>query len=343
MKKASLPLLVLFISAVLSGCSEKEVTSLRPSYQKRASDSFTPSMGEERRAPEGSILCQIRSDTLSVTHQDAFYQCCLEAKILVHKSGYTLDIVEYDVGQSCDCMCTFDLTTHIVGLPPGAYHVQVWGETGQFCGECVTTIPAGGRLTGFTQGECHDYPKTTAIESVHDSIGALFRDETLFVAHYEAFYNRCHRIGVELEQSGTVLNFIEHPTGELCRCMCTFNIVSTVTGLTPGAYVVRVWNDDRSILFGEVEVTVSPGVARRALTVPDEPPDPGRRWWYRSTQRGCKEVPKSYRSTKTNSYRMHRNVHGLWIARKEGCERRCSREFQRTCSANSILERRNLT
>ena len=274
--------LIVFIIIQFNGCSQKEDASLSPQYQAR----------EDGSEVQDTILCSLHGDTLVVTHQDAYYQCCLESKILVHKAGYSIDLVEYDVGQPCYCMCYFDLTTAIVGLSPGTYTIKVWNENGALYGECEATIPKNPRLEGFSQSECLAYPKGTTTEANDDSIAAVSYEDTLRVSHFDAFYNCCFQIDVAFEQNGPVLNFIEHPSGESCRCMCYFKITSTVVGLAPGTYIVRVWNEDLSVLFGEVEVTIHPEMAAKTIAENDDPSPSGPRWRYVSSQIGCKEYPK---------------------------------------------------
>jgi len=139
MEGACLSAFIVFCIAVLLGCQEGSAP-VRSAYKGVASDG-APVPVRSRCDSDDSISCQMRGDTLIVTHHDARYQCCLESRILVHKTGTTLDIVEYDVGQPCDCMCTFDLTTVVSDLPPGTYTVHIWNETGRFYGACEPTVP----------------------------------------------------------------------------------------------------------------------------------------------------------------------------------------------------------
>lgn len=302
---------------VFYNCSRRDDNSVNPMVQsKNMEGSGSSSSQIGTGLPEDTILCQIRGDTLIVTHQDAYYQCCLESKILVHRSNYTLDIVEYDVGQPCDCMCTFDLTTHIVSLRPGTYTVQVWSELGQFFGKCVVDISSGPNLTGVTQSECQSYPKRSSIAALRDSIVAAFREDTLFVTHFNAFYNCCFEIDMNFHQDGSLLNFIELPTGDPCRCMCYFDITSTVVGLVPGTYIIRVWNEDQSGLFGETVIIIPSGTALKSQPLSNEPPSPNRRWWYHSEQEGCKTISKRNQLITMNSYRMRRNMHTLELTER---------------------------
>ena len=307
-------------TACVFSCSRQEDNSVNPIVPSKSADGSGSSSSQAAGGvPEDTVLCRVYGDTLIVTHRDAYYQCCLESEILVHRSNHTLDIVEYDVGQPCDCMCTFDLTTTIIDLQPGTYTVQVWGELGQFYGKCLVEIPSGPRLSGVD-------PKRNSVAALNDSIVAVMQDDILLVTHYHAFYNCCFEIDVDFYQDGSILNFIELPGGDPCRCMCYFDITSGVVGLTPGAYVIRVWNEDQSVLFGETSIVIPPATALKLQPVPDEPPSPNRRWWYHWEQEGCKTLSKRNQFINMNSYRMRLNVHTQSIT-----ERRRALSFHSNC------------
>lgn len=275
--------------AALAGCSRNADTSLRPSYQERTGVQAVQSVSENAVAAGDTIICEIIDDTLSVTHQDIQCQCCLISKIIVRRDGTYIDILEYDVGAPCNCICLFDLKTSITDLPPGDYTVRVWSEWRGDCGGCLVTIPGEARLSGSSQSDCLGNPKISSIESGQDSVAAIFRNDTLYVTHFNAYYNCCLKIAMELEQGGNLLHFIEHPTGDLCHCMCYFNLAAEVTGLDPGVYIIQVWNEDQSALFGQTEVMVPvPPLAKNGL-VSDDQPAPGRRWSYQSEQGTCKD------------------------------------------------------
>ena len=79
------------------------------------------------------------------------------------------------------------------------------------------------------------------------------------VYHTGAFYNCCAEIEDSLVQEDSILNILEFETfgpGGPCDCLCCFDLSVPIVGLAPGSYLIRVWNDDRSILYGEVWVTV---------------------------------------------------------------------------------------
>lgn len=69
---------------------------------------------------------------LIVRHIDAVYNCCIEdITVSVTVSGQVIDLYETEVlSAPCDCLCPYDITTEIFGLPPGVYTVQVRNERG---------------------------------------------------------------------------------------------------------------------------------------------------------------------------------------------------------------------
>ena len=276
------------VAAALAGCSRNADTSLRPSDQDITGVQAVQSVSENAMAAGDTIICEIIDDTLSVTHQDVQCQCCLISKIIVRRDGTYIDILEYDVGAPCDCICLFDLKTSITDLPPGDYTVRVWSEWRGDCGGCLVAIPGEARLSGFSQSDCLGNPKITSVQSGQDSVSAAFQNDTLLVSHFNSYYNCCQKIAMELEQEDYLLRFIEHPEGDLCHCMCYFNLSAEVTGLDPGIYVIQVWNEDRTVLFGQTEVTVPlPPLAKDGL-VSCDPPAPGHVWSYRTEQGECK-------------------------------------------------------
>ena len=94
----------------------------------------------------------------------------------------------------------------------------------------------------------------------HDPGGAVRfvgSHDTLFVYHDTAFYNCCSHIVFALEKQGSTLDFIEVDTAtNLCPCMCYFDLHTAAPGLSPGAYLARLWTEDKEILLGEEEVTI---------------------------------------------------------------------------------------
>jgi len=137
-------------------------------------------------------------------------------------------------------------------------------------------------------------------------VSAVFQNDTLNVSHYNAYYNCCQKITMELEQQDSLLRFVEHPGGDLCHCMCYFDLGADVTGLDPGAYIIQIWDEDGSVLFGQVEVIVTvPALAKDGL-ISDDTPMRGRDWTYQTEQGTCKNSVRITHETPIESTTMRK-------------------------------------
>jgi len=71
---------------------------------------------------------------LTVNHIDAFYNCGAEIDgfiVQFHQTGDTLRLFELNMMRmGMYCMCYYDLSATISGLPPGAYFLEIWGQDG---------------------------------------------------------------------------------------------------------------------------------------------------------------------------------------------------------------------
>lgn len=112
-------------------------------------------------------------------------------------------------------------------------------------------------------------PAPSAQVECEDHVYAWAREDTIEVLHVGAFYNCCALIVSQLETPEPfIVDFLEaetFPDGP-CYCMCCIDVEMWAAGFPPGLYTVRVWNEDRSLLYGETEVEViAPGGAGPAL------------------------------------------------------------------------------
>ncbi|UCB53188.1 MAG: hypothetical protein JSV10_03675 [Candidatus Zixiibacteriota bacterium] len=87
-----------------------------------------------------TVIFSAHGDTIFVTHQDAFYNCCSEIKVDVTETVDGFDLVEYDIGEACNCMCDFDITTIISGVSEGEYVVRLFDIYGNLVDSAVVTV-----------------------------------------------------------------------------------------------------------------------------------------------------------------------------------------------------------
>ena len=74
------------------------------------------------------IITEAGDDDVAFTHQLA-YVCCAD---LVLSAGYdadaeTIRLVETNQGDMCRCMCGYEITGALGGLPSGDYRLEIWG------------------------------------------------------------------------------------------------------------------------------------------------------------------------------------------------------------------------
>lgn len=89
-----------------------------------------------------------------------------------------------------------------------------------------------------------------------DLILAKASGDTIFVQHLQAERNCCTDLTLRMEVAGEVVDFYEGDGGDWCYCICCFELAYDANGFAPGQYLVRVWNEDGSELYGEADVEV---------------------------------------------------------------------------------------
>jgi len=105
-------------------------------------------------------------------------------------------------------------------------------------------------------------PCSAQEQPCEDSIYAVVYDDVVTVYHLGAFYNCCATIEYSMTVAGDTIDLTESETFEFgpCYCLCCFDLSTDISGLAPGAYLVRVWGYEYAepdlTLFGEVWVTV---------------------------------------------------------------------------------------
>jgi hypothetical protein len=75
----------------------------------------------------GTVIFSAHGDTIFALHQDAFYNCCSEIVVDVMQTTFGFDLFERDTSEElCYCMCNFDISTFIAGVPEGDYIVRFY-------------------------------------------------------------------------------------------------------------------------------------------------------------------------------------------------------------------------
>ena len=191
---------------------------------------------------EDSVLVWFEAGAVWVMHKNAFENCCSGIVSEVVQTPQGFDIFEHDTSTNlCHCMCYFDILTTIQDVLPGVYLVRVFDSAGEFVGEEAVVVPDEG---------------DTVIFSAHG--------DTIFVTHQDAYYQCCAEIATDVVQTAAGFDLFESDTSEeACDCMCDFDIVTTISGVAEGEYLVRLFDIYGNLVGSEV-VTVYGYVVHRA-------------------------------------------------------------------------------
>lgn len=121
----------------------------------------------------------------------------------------------------------------------------------------VFTLAAGVVLLAASLSLAQECSEEIAVETT---------DGTITMTHYEARFNCCAWLSVEVEQEGFTIDFLEREmfAAGPCYCLCCFGAEASISGLAPGEYHVNIWKlynngDDTWVheLVGEWIVPVS--------------------------------------------------------------------------------------
>jgi hypothetical protein len=100
--------------------------------------------------------------------------------------------------------------------------------------------------------------KLTASETMCNGITIEARDHAIVMHHQDAVLNCCADISVVVERPGEeVILFREQETGELCRCVCPYELEAGIGDLADGTYTVEV-HDPQDRLLCRHQVQIGP-------------------------------------------------------------------------------------
>lgn len=118
-----------------------------------------------------TIYASVFEDTVHIFHDGSFYNCCAVIAFDFEIGDTTIDIVETETFPQgpCHCMCCFDLSVSIGGVPPGIYWVCVWNEDKSVLyGKVkvvVGAVPSGPpKISRVWQSDCNTLVPGTAHE-----------------------------------------------------------------------------------------------------------------------------------------------------------------------------------
>jgi|GEM_PF-2651629 len=149
----------------------------------------------------------------------------------------------------CDCKC------HVKGQTPEAKDGRMCGinclaeynVSGCSCSNNVCTEVKTQATTQPVIGRPPTKPKLEYMESgcsrnqkVREGITISPSRSSVSIKH-NVMYTCCANITLSLEQEDSTLKVIETNTGDVCRCLCTYEINAKIINLLPGEYNVEVY------------------------------------------------------------------------------------------------------
>jgi hypothetical protein len=221
-------------AAPYHGAGQRDLSPL-PSYQGPCLGNGEAARVVTELSPR-SVRFTAGHDTLFVYHDSAFYNCCSKIRFDVEVNDSILDFIEVDTATNlCNCMCHFNLTTQLAGLAHSTYTARLWtAGRDSLLGEAVVVVPGTEQI--WYESHC----------------------DTLTVHHDGDSANCCARFKFAFEQQGNVLTFTKVDTSlYACRCICRFDLVAQVSGLTAGEYSVRLRDAKADTLIDSAIVQIA--------------------------------------------------------------------------------------
>jgi hypothetical protein len=217
---------------------------------------------------EDSVLVWSHADTAWVVHKNAYENCASIIKTKIERTPEGFDLYEYDMAtMGARCMCYFDITTIIFGVSPGTYLIRVFDTDTNLVDSVVVDIPTKYTGSESSQSKCKNHLLKTVAEAISDtpkdSILVWSHADTAWVMHKNDPELCDSKIGTKIARTLEGFDIHEYFIYEgSAYCVCHFDIVTTIYGLSPGVYLIRVF-DTAGNLVGEVELVIPSKVKNR--------------------------------------------------------------------------------
>jgi hypothetical protein len=131
MKNIVIPFVLLFLVLISCGKEEKPTKSNNSFLVSSLNSHCKEGLGKINDSwGNGKLILSAFNDTIRVLHSNAYYNCCSQVKMEVKKTGLGFDVYEKDYGDTCRCMCNFDITAYIYNLKAGTYLIRLYDTWG---------------------------------------------------------------------------------------------------------------------------------------------------------------------------------------------------------------------
>lgn len=123
---------------------------------------------------------------------------------------------------------------------------------------CSEPHPAGLAFSYLVGGCAEELESTRSMGGGEVEITV---EDGLIHVEQQLTYVCCAELKLTVEQEGNTLRVIEANAGEICRCLCEYQVQAEIADLDPGTYEVQVWGVQyRDLhpleLLGEATVTL---------------------------------------------------------------------------------------
>ena len=114
-------------------------------------------------------------------------------------------------------------------------------QCGFFCAAavaCASSEPASPALI-YAVGGCVEEADTARAARVGDVL--IVGEGSAIRVEHRLTYVCCAELVLTVEQEGNTIRITESNVGEMCRCLCDYDVEADVSGLEPGVYDVQLW------------------------------------------------------------------------------------------------------
>jgi len=108
-----------------------------------------------------------------------------------------------------------------------------------FLAVACTTPELGSPRLEYTVGGCGEESQNSRAVTGGE-VEIVGQGDTIHVSQ-KLSYVCCAELELTTEQEGSTVRLLEKNTGEVCRCMCDYEVEADIAGLSPGVYQVEVW------------------------------------------------------------------------------------------------------
>jgi len=218
---------------------------------------------DESFSHDGKVTLTIDGNTLFMKHTDVEYNCAAHILLTSRVEDNVITFVEletYGKNGPVYCLCLFDVNGTLQNIEPGEYTVRVVNEsTGKKFSE--EKIKIENEKLSYKQSECkgeptYFYPESE--DSEEESVVIFVKDGSIVVQHFNVVYN-CGAVivpEVKTESGKIIIREIETLPNGAMRCMCRFDFEAIIDVYEKGTYIVELWNEDFSKMFGSEAVTI---------------------------------------------------------------------------------------